>query len=77
LKSVFTRAEVPRLFLWIIVSLFKPFEFIFKVDYVISLFIAEGCVSISCKYINHILLFGMLNFMFSFFIIVDLCDRVV
>ena len=42
--GVFARTEVPRLLLWIIISLFKSLHFVLKVYNVEGLLISEGSV---------------------------------
>ena len=61
LKGVLAWSEVPWLFLGVVIPALKSFQFIIKVDHIVSLLIPQGGVFIASQNVNHILLLGLFN----------------
>jgi hypothetical protein len=55
----------------------QAFKFIVKVEHVICLLVAESAVSVTCEYINHVLLLLALDMGFSVSVVVCLGDGVI
>ena len=76
-QGVLARSEIPRLFLWVVVAAFQPFQFVVEVNHVVGLLITKGSVLVPRQHINQILLLAFLNRLLSMWIIVHLSDWVV
>ena len=76
-KGVFSGSEVPRLLLRVVWPIFKSFQFVFEVEYVVRLLIAKGFVFVLCKSLDHVLLFMLFHLSFASWVSELLSDWVV
>ena len=74
---VLARAEVPRLFLRVVRSIFEPLQLVLEIEDVVGLLVAECSVFILCERLDRILFLLLSNLRLARWICEGLCDWIV